>query len=1508
MSRFVSSLPPCGRAASRVGMVAVLAALALAGLSCRITEDETGLWVYANRVFYPGDKVVVEVQSNAVTVADMAVYPVDLAKLAAQPGANLHSLGNINFSGVRPLATWRQDLGGDEDYWNYREVEVPVKEEGAYLVTASARGYVSSALVVVSRLALVTKTDADTLLVYAADRMSGEPVPGVEILTFPSVTAEMATDARGLAVKNGIVPPKDANNGTNFVVMGRKGKTVTLCDSYFGYYSYQQYKGYAYTDRPVYRPGQTVRLKGILRRYNGAAYENLPGETVKVEVNGPNGEPAFKAELKTSDFGSYAAAFTLGDEPPLGRYNVTAKFLDQSFSSYFDVEEYRKPEYEVAVATAKDYYLPGEILMFDVTGKYYFGEPVARADCRYNVYRRARYYYGWRSYYYSWYYGEDDYYSDYGWEYVAEGTGQLDEYGHFRGTLPIPKDLSYNYEYRVDAVMTDASRHEVTGSTTVAVWRAGLDFTVYPDKYFYSPEETAVLTFKAQDPTGKPCAAEVSFDVFTEKWVDEHSGRWVEEKLKTDEVSVGAEGVATYRYTPPTTGYYQIKAKAADAAGREVAYAASFYVADENYYRSYYSGSGVTLTMDKDSYAPGDVALVMVQSWKEGAAVLLTVEGDDLYWSDVIRPQGNTALVKLPIERAYAPNVYVSATVVADDSYTVGGANVIVPPEDRFLKVDITPDKRTYRPRDAATFKVKTTDWKGAPVAAEVSLGVADESVYAIKPEAAPDIRQFFYDRRDVHVMTNTSFYFSSYGYAERELGGMGGGFAEDAVMLAAPAMEKDRKAEGKKSKDGEGQAYVQPVVRAYFPDTAFWGPQLVTDAAGEAVVNFDIPDSLTTWRATARAVTKDTEVGAAVDKVIARKDLLVRLETPRSLTQWDDVVISGVVHNYLPSDQRVKVELEAGPEVKVKGERVRYVPVPANGEARVDWPCFVDGVGGVKFTVKALTTVESDAMELTIPILPHGLEYAVAAARMESGSFEEKVTVPAEAVAGATVLEISLAPSLAGTMLDALDYLAGYPYGCVEQTMSRFLPTVYVAHTMQKLGVKNEPLETELPKMVKAGLDRLYNFQHDDGGWGWWTDDQTHPFMTAYVCYGLIKAREADFDVRDGVLEKGLTSLKHQLESKKAGEGATRLYMLSVLAEAGDAAGDGYLRASFNSRRDYDAYGLSLLALALQKRGMVNEAQVCADELSKLAVREGGFVHYAGVGEWHYSWADSPIQTTATALRALVAVRGTDDADLEGIVRWLSLNRRGNYWRSTQETAAVVFALADYLAATRELEGDYAARVFLNDKLVGEYAVTPADVATTKLHVDVSDKSGDLRPGENVVRVEMTGTGKVYYSTLLSYFRGQDELEPVDEGFVVSRRYYQFEKGGTELKEGIPDVVRAGDRFRVDVTFKNKADMEYVMLEDFLPSGFEVDEEALKRDYYYDWYYGNTHTERRDEKMAFFFTALPAGEHTVSYVIHAEQPGRHLALPARASLMYAPEIWGSSGEAFFDVALETRE
>ncbi len=220
----------------------------------------------------------------------------------------------------------------------------------------------------------------------------------------------------------------------------------------------------------------------------------------------------------------------------------------------------------------------------------------------------------------------------------------------------------------------------------------------------------------------------------------------------------------------------------------------------------------------------------------------------------------------------------------------------------------------------------------------------------------------------------------------------------------------------------------------------------------------------------------------------------------------------------------------------------------------KVDYRVRVLDVDSAKVLGKALTDVESDAMELTLPVVPFGVKLAISKSGSIAGAgtsdTSQPVTFPAAAEAGTRKLTISVTPSIAGSVFAALDYLTSYPYGCTEQTMSSFLPDVLVADALQKLGVKSNIDPATLHKQVQAGLDRLYTYQHDDGGWGWWQTDDSHPFMTAYVLAGLSQAKAAGFDVKQDAIDKGRDWLRGVRTVDKGSHRSARLHGVCAGAE----------------------------------------------------------------------------------------------------------------------------------------------------------------------------------------------------------------------------------------------------------------------------------------------------------------------------------------------------------------------
>ncbi|MFA5403782.1 MAG: MG2 domain-containing protein, partial [Ignavibacteria bacterium] len=371
--------------------------------------------------------------------------------------------------------------------------------------------------------------------------------------------------------------------------------------------------------------------------------------------------------------------------------------------------------------------------------------------------------------------------------------------------------------------------------------------------------------------------------------------------------------------------------------------------------------------------------------------------------------------------------------------------------------------------------------------------------------------------------------------------GNMRSGVTLDESKTSAPMKTEEKKHQKMKmyKDDDEKEKSIdlkEAEVRSEFMDAIFWSPYTRTDADGYAIVNVKYPDNLTTWRVTSRVITDDSKVGQMTHTVITRKNLLVRMETPRFLQNKDEITISTIIHNYLSTDKNVKVKFKAT-NVTLVGENEKQINIATNSEQRLDWKIKVDNpYGEAKLYAEALTNEESDAVEIKVPLQPKGLEVIqpVIADYSDNNVSEKKyIDIPMGTDIRSAGLKFTVAPSLASTILSSLDELAGYPYGCVEQTMSRFLPTVVVASAFKELNAPiSDATKKDLPKMVDAGIKRLYGFQHTDGGWGWWTNDATNPFMTAYVVYGISIAKSSGYDIRNDVVTKGIASMKNSLKN----------------------------------------------------------------------------------------------------------------------------------------------------------------------------------------------------------------------------------------------------------------------------------------------------------------------------------------------------------------------------------------
>jgi uncharacterized protein YfaS (alpha-2-macroglobulin family)/tetratricopeptide (TPR) repeat protein len=785
---------------------------------------------------------------------------------------------------------------------------------------------------------------------------------------------------------------------------------------------------------------------------------------------------------------------------------------------------------------------------------------------------------------------------------------------------------------------------------------------------------------------------------------------------------------------------------------------------------------------------------------------------------------------------------------------------------------------------------------------------------------------------------------------------------------------------------DGAPVEMAAAEIRTNFADTAFWGPSLKLDESGAAETEITFPQSLTTWRLRGYTMTKDTKVGDVTGSATTTKKLIVRLQAPRFFMERDEVVLSANVNNYLPTAQKVRAELsvpaelfgylgEMGGEL-AKDEAGNYIlvaerEVPANGEHRFDWPVKVLKPGLASITVKALTTQESDGMRMAFPVLVHGINKTVA----QSGAYRVaaegdrvlKLDLPTEIDPEQTKLELTMSPSLGGVMFDALPYLVGYPYGCVEQTMSRFYPTVLVRDTLKKMGTNlgaigerrkqisaayldkrygKDPVfdSEEVDNMVRAGLERIYNFQQSNGGWGWWREDRASPYQTSYVLQGLHAARQAGVNVDSGIYQRGFEYLKGHIEEELAkdpkdqelGSVQTQAYLAYVLTlekQNRDETIEAWILKLYEQRDKLNNYGRALLALACHQAERPSEAQMLLRNLLQYVDRddsnETAWVRTPSEGWWF--WWNNDIETNAWALKAIVALDPKSDL-APRLVKWLLNNRaNGYYWRSTRDTALVIAAMTDYMRASGEDKPDYTLVVNIDGQPHKEFTVKPEDLLTFDGRVVLHGLH--IKPGPHEITLVKKGQGALYYSAYLSYFTKEEDVTGAGNEVFVKREYFRLvpkqetvrlpdqamlgtpgmgqgtapgQTGHTELRAGfdrVPlktgDAVTSGEQIEVVLRITAKNTYDYLAFEDMKPAGCEpVELRSGGR-----WAGGLcANLELRDEKTVFFIGLLQQGEHVLKYKLRAEIPGKFHALPTTGYAMYAPEIRAISDEMRLEI------
>jgi alpha-2-macroglobulin len=1541
---------------------------------------------------------------------------------------------------------WKDYISGSYSYGKGNVTIGKIDEAGIYIVQAIRGEQVAYCAVVVSDNAIVYKNSANQVLAFLTNVKTSEFLKDVKFtLVYNKVTTSMLADKEGLALFN-IKEKGGQDFESRPLLAAQTGRETIISNPYF-YFARNAANiltAYIYTNQPIYRPGQNVYFKAILRDKEGNELKNIAGTDFSVTVKSPKNKEVYSQTLKSDDLGSLSGDLKLDDEADLGNYSIVISKGENHYYGSFEVQEYKKPEYQVKIELPKNNYANKDEITGKVKADYYFGSPVNNGTVVLKIYKK----YYWRPWWYwsdySWFYKSFEKVGPYNWReltLIQQMDGVLNKKGEYDFTYRVNEEYNADYVFVISAEVTDASRRAVTGNSNVFITRGSFSIFTTPDKYFTEPGKPVVLKINSADFNDKP--VETDFKVIIHYPVDPND-RYLNIKEGEKDSLTGRtdkSGKAIISYYPRNyrSGYYNYTVTAKDEKGRVITTQSSFYYGQNNYYN--YNWQGVEIVTDKDSYEKGDSLTAYIFLPSPKTDLLLTYESNEIFYYKKISTKDKSIVIKEKLGERFAPSFNISVTFMKYGKFFNNSKQVGVLAKDKFLNISILPDKKEYKPRDNALYKVIVKDYNGNPIKnTGISFGVVDESIYAIKEDETQDIKSFFYAPQYSYIPTNNSYsytqssgqsrkltaidknYFDQglneqrgngklYGKIKNKEGKIlagiklvlnsknnfyltttdtsgnyeftkirqgeyslyffnpqnslliidkvvidkekefaaiidlpieqfqigvlnrGGREESDFALVATNEEMKGAPQMMEKSMNMARVDYKEAIVRSNFADAAYWVPDVRTNENGIAEVKFKMPDNLTTWRTSVKGFTIKTDVGQEINKTITRKDLLIRMETPRFFREGDEITISTIVHNYLNEKKRTKVSFKADNLTLIRSnintpgystnmynqeEGLYELTIDKNTDLRIDWVVKVDiPVGEAKLNAEALTNSESDALQLKVPVIPRGIRVIKSVTTEFSDKKVENLqfNIPKDVDLRSAKFSFAVTPTLAGTILKALDDLAGYPYGCVEQTMSRFLPTIIAANTFDnlKIPMKSNTL-SEMPEMVNAGLKRLYSFQHADGGWGWWTNDNTHPYMTAYVIYGMNLAKQAGYSLDEDVYRNGIENLNTQLNNIQP-DPTTLSFMLYALSSSKDQKYASFILDKIKGMEidKLNAYSLSLNLMSLVNINENRFAKDLTDKLISMSDNKSGMVFWSGK-EWHYNWQDDRVQSTSFAVKALIK-SGIKSEIISKAVNWLIMQKQGYSWRSTQETAAVIFALSDYLKTTNELNPDYSYTVYLNDKKIVTRKIGTENVYQQPEEISISGMAEkNLINGDNHIKITKAGTGKLYFSGMNQYYDSEQTMTTKGNTFYVRREYYILRPEQREgriiyIKNDIEGELKSGDELLVKTYVETKSDnLQYFILEDMLPSGFEPIKEENKYEIegennyrifpdfrrYRPWRWFYADKEYRDQKVSFFVTNVNR-QMEFSYLMQAQIPGYVTVSPAQAYLMYYPEVKGNS-------------
>lgn len=1374
---------------------------------------------------------------------------------------------------------------------------------------------------VVSNLNVTIKTSPSEAVLWAVDLRSQTPAQNVPLTIYDSkgaLVASGSTDANGLW--RGALP-QNPDDKRVIAILAQPGDDLFgVANSNWGQgispwdfnlasdSSGPRAEAYLYSERAIYRPGDTIHYRGILRNWYDGRYSDSKTSSIDLTWYDSNGKIA-QQQAAVSDLGTFNGEFNLPAKAAPGYYSLSIASNGKDIYNgnlYFTVADYRKPEINLTVQIDPNPAKNGQPLTGTVKAAYFFGAPVADLHFTWSLYNAPSYFsipeYStgvpnshWLTM------GEG---GRFGLPYLS-GEGRTDANGNF--TIPLDGlNVDDTAEITLEVSASESGGFPVSARDKAILHPESFYIGVRPEAWVGQAGAPLNFDLFSVDWDQKPVSQPLTAALQKVRWERSESTYSYEftpvyTPVENKSITSGADGKASLSFTPPEAGTYALDVTSGGAHTQTLIWVTG----GQNAEWPNLPYQQIQLTADKDQYQPGEKAAVFIPNpFNAPALALLTTERSTFKTVEVVSIPAEGYKFNLPLTDESAPNIYISATLLGpkDVDFRQGYVNLKVEPSAFTLNVDLKATPENAKPGDTLNIDLTVTDSKGQPVQGEFSMAVVDLAVLALADPNSQDIVPAYYSIQPLGVSTGLTAAI----YTRRLLkfgGGGGGGGGSDIMTL-----------------------------REKFPDTAYWKADILTDAQGKGRVTLTLPDNLTTWQVESRGLTQDTRVGQARIRVVTSKELLIRPQTPRFLVVGDQAELAAMVNNTTSQSLEAVVSLQAtGLTLDDPAKAEQKVSVPANGRIRVAW----SGLVQAGEAVDAIFSVKSGSLQDAarpndgpIPVLRYSAPQTFSTAGMLTGAAtqQEIIALPRSFQPLGGNLQVELSPSLAAAILGSLKSLevSDQPWS-TEQIVSTFLPNLVTYSTLKESGIDDAELSARLQTNLANDMRHLMAFQREDGGWPWTASSaRSDPYLTAYVLFGLQQAAQSGLsalpDVSD-FIQRGRDYLLANAPIQPRNELNTAAFYGYVLQQTGGLNNyAAVLENLYDNRAQLDPWAKALLALTLNSVSPVDErATTLLSDVESSAIRSATGAHWESAsGDWMNP--GTPLLTTAIVLTSL-AERNPATPLTTDAARYLASQRStSGRWASSYETAWVILALNKYMQASGELRGDFTFSAALNGAPLAQGQATgPQNMTTVTTTAALTQLN--LSGANSLLINKQDGTGKLYYRAALTVDRPVETAPALERGLTVSRQFLACSGKDCQPVTAYQMKPDVSGRVSVRLTVTLPNDAYYLMVEDHIPAGADILDSSLKNSQQgqqdqsvqvqYDsadpfgagwgWWYFNQ-PQIYSDHILWSADYLPAGTYELTYTIVPSLTGQYRVLPAHAWLSYFPEVQGTSAGSVFEI------